>query len=187
MDSTTDASINKDQKYHQHIAQIRRAKELLTKTVNARNTASRMSILLWYLCNFFAVCGFLAGASITTSNLTHTPVDIYLNTLLGLIVTVYPISRYLDLEGKRHRFNSLSLFCTDLEIQLNESCTIMEDAMKNLNSAAFDVEKHNGIFEKMMKFINETSKNIEKLSIGAEEFQQVLKNYQSLENNLKNA
>ena len=180
-----DSSETKDPKFTQHSSQIRRAEVLLEKIKADRVRSNYLSRAFWYVCFFSSLIGSVAGFSVATTNFAGTKLDNYLSAVLGLITMIYPLTRCMDLEGRRHRHNIMALFCTDLELKVETSLDSMKDAMKNVNAPNFNSQEHNKFFESMIEFIDSTTKTIEKLEIGDDDFQRTLKDFQQIERGLK--
>jgi hypothetical protein len=169
--STSAEDKNVDEILHQ--TQINRAKELIVTVKTNQRYAVYMSKVFWYFCHVSALIGWASGFSIAGTAISNTEIGKWLTVLLSLLTAIYPLSKYLDLEGRRTRFNHLSLYCKDLVIKLEDSVSLMEGIVKD----GFDPSTEGKRWDEMITFITLTSTMMEKLEIGSDDFQKSLADF----------
>ena len=164
-----------------HRRQLDRVDELVRNVHAVLRYNVYMAKVMYSICHIAAIVSWASGVSIVGTTWSGTALGQWLTTLLGCLSAVYPLLKYIDLEGKRGEYQRMVKFCSSLKDRLEDTA----ERMRGILESGFDAEDERKKWAEFVVFINATKRLLEAFELGVEDVQKDLHAFHELETKLQ--
>lgn len=160
-----------------HISQLTRVETLITTVQDHCRHNIYMTKVLWWVCHLVALCSWASGISLAGTSIAKTELADWITPILGIVSAIYPLTKYINLEAARIKYQNMARFSSNLTTRLEDTA----NRMRGILEIGFDSAREQKRWAEFVVFIEATKKLMEALELGVDNVQTELTRFHEME------